>query len=189
MKRIIYVSGKEYKSKVKECISLDKIVYESKYVGSEHFYQKSFEVRAQNFVFAIDTKTGNLAGYMLCTPVEESIYNDMKTGNFIDTKFIKSSDIKDISKNNDNYMYIYSLVVSPEFQGLGIARSLMSKFFDDVDSLCEDYNISAILADTINPKMFNYLSKNGFYPIGVTDHESVLVEKVIAKDDIKEMVI
>lgn len=185
MKKIIYISGKKYKNKVKECIALDKIVYEDKYVGNEEFYLKSFEVREDNFTFAIDTETGSLAGYVLCTPMDKTVYDHMRSGQYIDTEFIKLNDIKDISSNRDNYIYIYSLVVSPDFQGLGVGKGLLSKFFDDIDALCEDYDIKAVLADTINPKIYNYMSKNGFCPVRNTSHDSMLIEKTISNADKK----
>ena len=188
MNKIVFVSGKDYSKMVDGCLMLDKSVYELKYVGRKEFYDKAHQSRPENFIFAIDVSNGKLAGYILATPISKDIYEKMRTGNFIDTELIKSNDILNLSEIEDNYMYIYSLVVSPGYQGSGISKDLVSEFFESIDNLDEDYKINSILADTINPKVFGNVSRYGFAPIEVTNHESVLMEKIYLKDDYIEMI-
>lgn len=189
MKSITYVSGKNYEDKVKDCIVLDSLVYENKYIGNQDFYIKSFETRCENFIFAIDTENGNLAGYILYTPLNKKTYNDMKTGNYIDTEFIHNKDVVNLSEEKDNYLYIYSLVVSPYYQGMGVGKGLLTRLFDDIDRLSKEYNIKTVLADTINPIVVRYMSRNNFIQKRVTNHQSVIMEKTYSEEDTIEMVI
>lgn len=189
MKKIVYVTGSKYNHMIDECIKLDEQVYEPKYVGDKNFYTTAHNVRPENIIFAVDASNGRLAGYLLTTPISKAIYQKMKTGEYIDTNLIQNKDIRNISSVNENYLYIYSLVVSPEYQGLGISKELVSKLFSIIDELSKTCKINSILADTINPKAFGNMSKYGFVPIGVSSHESIIIEKHYFNDNLIEMVI
>lgn len=178
MKKIIYLSGKEYEELAVKAIELDKIVYDKKYVGSKSFYEEAHSVSPDNFIFAFDVEDNSLAGYLLTTPLDEKVYNEMKKGREIDTEFIKNEDILPIEKNKLNHIYIYSLVVSPKYQGYGISKKMIDLFIRKLENKIHDgFKIKSILADTINSKAFNNISRYNFVPIGVSNHKSVLAEK------------
>lgn len=181
MKQIVYVYGEKYKHLVSECLKLDAKVYEPKYVGNKDVYEKAYTNNCENFIFAIDVESGKLAGYLMITPLEEETYREMRKGNSIDTTFIKIDNIIPLRKDEDNYMYIYSLVVNPEYQGMGISKKLADKLFDNLQVLNEEYKINAVLGDTINPKAFGNMLRYGYIPVGVTNHQSVLIEKVFVE--------
>ena len=96
--RIVYAVGNsKHQHMIKECLELDKIVYESKYIGNSEFYTKAFELNPSNFIFAIDANNGMVAGYVLTTPIDNNTYKNMRTGNFIDTELIKTSNLQKLS--------------------------------------------------------------------------------------------
>lgn len=178
MKEINYLSGKEYAEFATKAIELDKIVYDEKYVGNTDFYKEAHSISSDNFIFAVDSEDNSLAGYLLTTPLDEKVYNEMKSGLQIDTEFIKHEDILSYKINGFNHIYIYSLVVSPKYQGYGISKKLIEIFMNNLESKINNgYNIQSILADTINPKALNNISKYNFVPIGISNHKSVLAEK------------
>ena len=188
MKKIVYVTGNKYAHMIDECINLDKKVYESKYVGKKDLYITAYAKRAENFIFAIDAESGKLAGYLLTTPINKATYNKMRTGKHIDTKLIESKDIEELSLVKENHLYIYSLVVSPEYQGLGISKKLFEKLFGEIDIIANNYKTS-VLADAINPKVFGNIFKYGFVPVGVSNHQSVIIEKKYTNTISEEMVV
>lgn len=178
MKKIKYVSGKEYENFAIKAIELDKIVYDKKYIGNESFYKEAHNVSSDNFIFALDTENDSLAGYLLAVPLSEKVYNEMKKGQKIDTEIIKNEDILTFDREKFNHIYIYSIVVSPEYQGHGISKKIIDLFINNLkNKINEGFKIKSILADTINPKAFSNISRYNFVPIGVSNHKSVLAEK------------
>lgn len=178
IKKINYVSGKKYGHLIPKAIGLDKVVYDEKYIGRESFYKEAHNVSSDNFIFALDDKNGNLAGYLLTIPLNEETYNEMKKGQQIDTEIIKNEDITPLHRDKFNHIYIYSVVVSPQYQGLGISKKMIDLFINNLDNKINDgFKIKSILADTINLKAFSNISRHNFIPVGVSNHKSVLAEK------------
>lgn len=178
MKKINYLSGKEYAELAVKAIELDKIVYDEKYIGDKSFYKEAHSISPDNFIFALDAEDNSLAGYLLTTPLDEKVYNEMKKGQKIDTEFIKNEDILPFERNKFNHIYIYSLVVSPKYQGYGISKKMIDLFIKNLeDKIRNGFKVKSILADTINQKAFSNISRHNFVPIGVSNHKSVLAEK------------
>ena len=181
MKKIVYVCGTKYKGLIEKCIELDKRVYENKYVGDLDLYKEAYKKDCNNFIFAIDTNTGEVAGYLFATPLKDKTYERMRTGFFIDTETISINEIESLKKDSLNNIYIYSIVVNPEYQGMGISKKLVDTLMNRLKKIsAEGYCTKSILADTVNPKVFGNLSRYGLVPINRSKHNSVIVEKVIS---------
>lgn len=180
MKKIVYAYGTKYERLIEECIKLDKSVYENKYVGDLDLYKEAYKKDCNNFIFAIDASTGEVAGYLFAMPIKDEAYEKMRTGCFIDTEAISENDIDSLKKSTLNSIYIYSIVVNPEYQGMGVSKKLVDTLMGRLEKVSIDgYNIKSILADTINPKTFGNLSRYGLVPINRSKHNSVIVERVI----------
>lgn len=180
MKNIVYVCGTKYEGLLKKCIELDNRVYENKYVGDLDLYKEAYKKDCNNFIFAINIANGDVVGYLFAAPLKNKAYEKMRTGCFIDTESISEEDILSLKRDTFNNIYIYSIVVNPEYQGMGISKKLVDTLMSRLEKMSIDgYNIKSILADTVNPKAFGNLSRYGLVPINRSQHNSVVVEKVM----------
>lgn len=183
MKNIVYVCGKEYVNLIEKCIELDKTVYEDKYIGNLDLYKEAHKKDSNNFIFAIDSTTGELAGYLFSAPIDNKTYSQMKTGYYIDTEIILENNIISLKKESPNNIYIYSIVVNPNYQRMGVSNKLVDTLMCRLDRLTMNgYKIKSILADTINPKAARNLLRYGLIPIVESKHGSTMVEKVLDKN-------
>ena len=174
--KYVYGNGKN-KHLINECIELERKSYAEKYVADINFYKAVYKINPKNFIFCVDDVTGELAGFVVTMQMSEAAYLKMRTGKFIDTKVIKEKDLR-VLNEYDNYMYIYSVVINPDYRGKGIFKQFMNK----IDTMIKEYNesgypIQTVLADVINENILPGLLRSGFTHIVNTDRDSVVIEK------------
>lgn len=177
MKLEIFQSKNKDKELISQCIEIDKMCYEEKYMGTEAIYYSWFEKNNNIFTFAIDRDTYKVVGYMIILSLTSKAYLEMKAGNIIDLS-LDSECILPFIKGRRNFIYVASVAVNNDYQGQGISSKIIEYSQRYLDKLKKNgIIIEKVLADAVNEKMLKSFINREFKEKIKSNHNSTIIEK------------
>ena len=157
-------------------IQLDRISYEDMYQLSEDTCFDYYEKNQDIYIMAVDDESGQVVGYINFSPVKSAIYEQLKSGNVIDT-VITGEDVLPYQDGTHYLGYFSSIVVHPEYRQHGVATQMLICWADFVCRMAKNRNIyfNEIVADAISDVGAHLLSEIGFSLVKASKHESKIM--------------
>jgi len=147
--------GTDYLKKV---MALDAVVYSEEYVGKLENMAARYEKNPKSFVCMEDTESGRLAGYMNFFPCTKALYKDI----VYESNVIRDDDIRPdeiaLYHEEENHLFIISIVIAPEFQGKEAVITLSDAWIGYLNDLEKaGYPITDISATAVSPEGRKFL--------------------------------
>jgi len=142
---------------IREIEFLDSIVYPIDFRGTYDSIKSRFDKFKDSYIIAkID---GKIVGYLCFFPVSRDLAFRLENESHFFDDDISKDDIE--WYENNNILFIISLVVHPDYQRKGISKKLICEFEKIIGDLKS--KIKSIYAITINPISYKILLSNGFH--------------------------
>lgn len=173
-KKLVAVAPEEFsRADIYESYEIEKLVLPPDVIASPTTALKWFEYNPLTIIGARDTTTGKLVGFFNTLPIRENIFDQIKSGNFDDTKFtiddIRQYDIPGFYK-----LYLCSFCIHPAYNTTTAFRIIYNGFFDFLLNLASEREIyiSDIIADGVTPKGSSLCESIGMNKVTVSSHKS-----------------
>lgn len=160
---------------LKGIIKLDELVYPKKYQtileNAVMWYKKNRDI----FTFLYDGE--ELAGYICVMPVEDGLYNDIKSGSVVQDVTIPLEKVLEYHPGVTVRVYIFSIVLHPRYHGSDAVKYLVKGMFENMLALRDEGVVfDRVLADAVSDKGVKLLRSLGFEKIRESNHDSVIYE-------------
>ena len=159
-----------------EAIQLDRISYDDIYQLQVETCYDYFERNNDIYIMALDNGSGHVIGYINFSPVKENVFNELISGNAIDT-IISGDDVLPYLDGDSYYGYFSSIVVHPDYRQHGVATQMLQRWSELVFRLAAENDIyfKKIVADAVSDVGAHLLSELGFSGIRSSTHESKIM--------------
>ena len=158
---------------------IDEIVYEAKYRSTMGQITERFESKKNDYLLAY---CGNkLIGYLTYLPINETCKDKILNDDYFNDCLIDSRHIPNV-KSKDNLIYILSIAVLPEYQGLGLGLALSKELNKKLSYLNYVYGCDSVIATAINEKGIKVLENSGFKRLQVKPDKSCIMGRFITDD-------
>lgn len=179
----IYTGSQINHRMISEAIQLDRISYDDIYQLQVETCYDYFEKNSDIYIMAVDEKSGHVIGYINFSPIKETVFEDLISGNTIDT-VITGDDVLPYLDGSYYWVYFSSIVVHPDYRQHGVATEMLLHWLDLILRLAAERNIffKKIVADAVSDVGVHLLSELGFAFVKPSMHES----KIMALDLFKK---
>jgi len=175
-KKLISVAPEEFTFEdIAESNVIEKLVLPPDLIASTETTFEWFQYNPFTMIGAKDTITGKLVGFFNTLPITDDLFEDIKKGDFDDTKFnieqIRQYDIPGFYK-----LYLCSFCIHPAYNTSTAFKVIYNGFVDFLLNLASEHEIfiSDIIADGVTHKGSNLCESIGMSKIGRTRHNSSL---------------
>lgn len=129
------------------------------------------------YIMALD-ENDNVIGYINFSPVNDKIYEVMRSGTSVDT-IITADDIMEYEAGKAYSVYCSSICVHPDHRNSGVAKLMISGLEALISQLDQsDVVIKRMVADAVTDLGFKILLDQGFSYVGMSEHGSKIMEKI-----------
>lgn len=183
----IITGNKIDRNKIFEALELDRLSYGDVYQLKLETCLGYFEKNNDIYIMAIDKVSKKVIGYINYSPINNSTFNKLISGSFIDT-IITENDVLPYIDNKFYNGYFSSIVVHPDFRHRGVATQMLECWSKLVRNLAERRNIyfKEIVADAVTDAGVQLLTKIGFSLTKNSTHDSkIMTLNLFSKDTIK----
>ena len=144
---------------INDLMRIEKIVYEESCRGKYDSIKARFEIFSNMFILAYDGD--ELIGYLCWFPISKMLHNRIIVDKALFDDDIKPEDVVDIGE--ENYIYIISVAILPEYQRRNIGTEMMKKLIRILKAYSENgKKIKDVLTSVISEKGEGLVLKNGF---------------------------
>ena len=155
---------------------IDEIVYETEDRSTMEQIVERFESKKNDYLLAY---CGNkLIGYLTYLPINETCKDKILNDDYFKDYLIDSSHIPD-NKSKDSSVYILSIAVLPEYQGLGLGLTLSKELNKRLRYLNYVYGCENVIATEKKKKGIRVLENSGFKKIKVKPDNSCIMGKPV----------
>ena len=155
---------------------IDEIVYEAEYRSTMEQITERYESKKNDYLLAY---CGNkLIGYLTYLPINEMCKDKILNDDYFNDCLIDSKHIPN-DKSKDNSVYILSIAVLPEYQGLGLGLTLSKELNKRLRYLNYVYGCEDVIATVISEKGIRVLEGSGFKKLKVRADKSCIMGKSI----------
>ena len=138
---------------------IDEIVYETEDRSTMEQIVERFESKKNDYLLAY---CGNkLIGYLTYLPINETCKDKILNDDYFKDCLIDSSHILNY-KSKDSSVYVLSIAILPEYQGLGLGLTLSKELNKRLRYLNYVYGCENVIATAINEKGIRVLENSGF---------------------------
>lgn len=172
---------------ISEAIQLDRISYDDIYQLQVETCYDYFEKNSDIYIMAVDEKNGHVIGYINFSPIKETVFKDLISGNTIDT-VITGDDVLPYLDGAYYWGYFSSIVVHPDYRKHGVATQMLLYWSDFVFRLATERDIyyKKIVADAVSDVGVHLLSELGFNFVKPSMHESkIMTLDLFQKNDVQ----
>lgn len=159
----IYMGSQINHRMISEAIQLDRISYEDIYQLQVETCYDYFEKNSDIYIMAVDEKSGHVIGYINFSPIKETVFKELISGNTIDTVII-GDDVLPYLDESYYWGYFSSIVVHPDYRQHGVATEMLLHWSYLVLRLAAERNIffKKIVVDAVSDVGVHLLSELGF---------------------------
>lgn len=156
-----------------EAVRLDRISYKDVYQLQPETCYSYFERNRDIYIMAVENESSRVIGYLNFSPIKESVFAELLSGNAIDT-VIGGDDVLPYRDGGSYWGYFSSVVVHPDYRRRGIATQMLFHWSDLIFRLAAERNIffRKIVADAVSEAGSHLLSEIGFSFVRASAHES-----------------
>lgn len=175
-KRLIAVAPDDFSPEdIIEAYKIETLVLPPDLIASPDTDMEWFNYNPLTMIGARDIDTGKLIGFFTTLPVNDTIFEQIKKGDFDDTNF----DIKDIRQYDMPgfyKLYLCSFCIHPAYNASAAFKIIYTSFIDFLMFLASEHEIyiSEIVADGVTPKGANLCEKIGMSKLTSTVHNSTV---------------
>ncbi len=162
-----------------DAYKIDELVYEAEDRSTIEQITERFESKKNDYLLAY---CGNkLIGYLSYFPINnECRDNLLNKDDFMDGRIVSTHILK--SKLQGSSVYIVSVAVLPEYQGLGLGVTLAKELSKRFEYLNYMYGCEDVIATAINEKGVRVLESSGFSKLKVKPDKSCVMGKSIIEN-------
>lgn len=186
-KKLNIITPEEFSNNdIVEVYKIENLVLPPKVIASIDTDIKWFQHNPLTMIGVRDTETGKLVGFFSTLPIDDSLYDEIYSGNFDDTKF----DTKNICQYNmpgPYNLYLCSFCIHPAYNATNAFITIYRAFIDLLISLVSERGIyiSRIIADAVTSDGVMLCERAGMQKVTTSTHNSsVYVATLIPPDDI-----
>lgn len=164
---------------------LDRETYEEEYFLTVETCTGYIEKNPFIYTMAVDDESGRIIAYLNFSPVTETMYETIRSGEVLDT-VITPADIVPYVPDSEIYAYMSSIVVAEVYRGQGIALALFRHFFRFLSEYTNENRIiiRRIVADTVTESGYRIAEKMGFDFVRDSNHDSKIMDFDVNRADI-----
>ncbi len=171
------ISSDINKKMIQEALLLDKKYYPPEYHLSLAQCLGYFE--KNNQIYIMLENNNHVMGYLNFSPITEEKYNEIASGNCIDTT-IRSDDICQYEPNHIYSAYLSSIVIEENYRNLGYGNLLLKILAKKIiDLFDEKIYFKRIIADVLNDAGRALAINFGLQEKRGTNNNSILFETVL----------
>ncbi len=177
MKSFSIIAGSKVNHKmISEAIQLDRISYDDIYQLKVETCYDYFGKNSDIYIMALDDESSNVIGYINFSPIKETVFTGLISGNTVDT-VITGDDVLPYQDKCSYWGYFSSIVVHPEYRQHCVASQMLLYWSNLVLRLAVERNIyfKSIVADAVSDIGEHLLSELGFTLIRPSLHESKIM--------------
>lgn len=175
-KKLIPVAPEEFTEKdILEAYKIETLVLPPDLIASPDTDMEWFRYNPLTMIGARDIDTEKLVGFFTTLPVSDLIFEQIKKGDFDDTRFgIK--DIRQYDMPGFYKLYLCSFCIHPAYNTSAAFKIIYTSFIDFLLWLASEYEIyiSEIVADGVTLKGANLCEKIGMKKIASTVHNTTV---------------
>lgn len=156
-------------SDIDEMINLDKLVYKDCDIVNNKLVYKWH--KKNDKIWTIIKENNKIIGYINFIPITDKCYHNLKDKKYSEHS-IKYNDIMSYKKDMESYFLFDSIVIHPNYQNKNITFILFKFFIKNTLKFFKENNIKikSIIAQVVNNKIDNILSKKGFNLLFTTEN-------------------
>ena len=109
---------------ISQAIQLDRISYDDVYQLQVDTCYDYFEKNKDIYIMALDNESDHVIGYINFSPIKESVFTKLISGNMIDT-IITGDDVLPYNDGCFYWGYFSSIVVHPAYRQHGVATQML----------------------------------------------------------------
>lgn len=180
-KKIIPVAPEEFTHEdIIESYNIERLVLPPELIASIDTDLEWYRHNPLTMIGARDAEIGKLIGFFNTLPITDELYEQIKNGNFDDTKFNTNS-ICQYEIPGFYKLYLCSLCVHPAYNSTLAFKTIYTNFIDFLLELAEEREIyiSNIIADGVTPKGANLCKSIGMTKITNSIHGSEIFEATL----------
>lgn len=174
MESIRILTGTEIcRDDILQAVQLDRISYEDLYQLQADTCIAYHQKNPYIYLMAAQAGTGRIVGYLNFSPVRESLFRQLASGEVVDT-VITGDDVEPYRGPGEYWGYFSSIVVHPDFRRQGVAARLLHSWVELVLWLAQKHSIrfSGIVADAVSEGGTHLLAEAGFTLVRSSRHDS-----------------
>jgi GNAT superfamily N-acetyltransferase len=175
MLKYIQSTGLDY-GRLQEVVDLDALVYPPELRGTLESISERYKANMEMFIYAVDGDN-KLAGYICFFPISHRLYNAMLGSDTMFDDNIEPEDVLPYTQDDDNNIFLISVVVNPRYAGQGVGTRLMQEMMSYLDAKQQrGCRINCVMAVTASKGGEKLLDNFGFYPLRKYDNRCTLVQ-------------
>ena len=161
---------------IKEAVELDHMVYDTTYFVEPETCYEWFKVNPDIYVMLRDNSTNKVVAYINISPITEECYDDIRTGQFIDTG-ITAEMILSYNMPFPYCAYFSSVVIHPDYQNSSVFKLMFDEVVKKFIHLGEQETyIKKMIADAVSIEGEKFCKLFGMKKVDATNHGSSLYE-------------
>lgn len=118
-----------------------------------------------------------LIGYLCAIPIDNKFYNKIRAGKVTEDVKIPVNKVLNYYPGNKYNIYIFSVVIHPEYQGTSSVFFLLNGFINNLLKLIKKgIEFDKVLADAVSEKGLKIATSLGLERICNSNHSSTILE-------------
>jgi hypothetical protein len=122
-----------------------------------------------------DTKTNLLAGHLSIIPIDDKIYNKIKSGNYVDTE-IPIEHIKKYDSPGEYKLYCCATAIAPEYKGGPTFKMMIKEYIRKFNSFEKNgIYLTDVISDNLTSIGEKFSKISGMNLINTSNHNSKIM--------------
>lgn len=161
---------------LEQVILLDRESLDSCYQVTAGEDYALFKANKENGIIVRERATGEIVGYSMLLPINDEMYERIKTGTFVDTDFRPEMVIK-YGEPGIYHLYFASVVVRPDHRSASLILTMMDAMVQDfIDLTSRGIFFENMIADVVSRDGIKFCRLFGLNEVCATNHNSFIYE-------------